>query len=93
MEKAELPEESGDPKRLSGESLPCRGDVIEAEVADVNGRAAEKVLVEALEVVPAQEVGIFAVSSARSSETTPFRSLVWGRIGRVRGPPLCASGT
>ena len=72
MEKAELPKESGDSKRLSwveceplpllqlreGRGVaPCRGDVIEAEIADVNGRAAEKVLVEALEVEPAQEGG------------------------------------
>ena len=57
MEKTELPKESGDPKRLSWvecEPLPLpqlregrrvapsRGDVIEAEVADVNGRAAVK---------------------------------------------------
>ena len=37
-----------------------RGDVTEAEIADVNGRAAGKVLLQALEVEPAQEAGIFA---------------------------------
>ena len=72
MEKAELPKESGDPKRLSsveckplplpqlreGRGAPSRGDVIEAEITDVNGQAAEKVLLEVLEVQPAQEVGI-----------------------------------
>ena len=75
MEKAELPKESGDPKRLSwvecdplplpqlreGRGVaPSRGDVIEAEIADVNGRAAVKVMLEALEVEPTQEAGIFA---------------------------------
>ena len=75
MEKTELPKESGDPKRLSwveceplplpqlreGRGVaPSRGDVIEAEVADVNGRAAGKLMLEAIEVEPAQEAGIFA---------------------------------
>ena len=39
---------------------PSRGDVIKAEIADVNGRAAGKVMLEAIEVEPAQEAGIFA---------------------------------
>ena len=75
MEKAEIQKDSGDPKRLSwveceplplrqlreGRGVaPSRGDVIEAEIADVNGRAAGKVMLEALEVKPAQEAGIFA---------------------------------
>ena len=75
MEKAELPKESGDPKCLSwveceplplpqlreGRGVaPSRGDVIEAVIADVNGRAAGKVMLEAIEVEPAQEAGIFA---------------------------------
>ena len=75
MEKTELPKESGDPKRLSwveceplplpqlrdGRGVaPSRGDAIEAEVADANGRAAGKVMLEAIEVEPEQEAGIFA---------------------------------
>ena len=75
MEEAECPKEDGDPKRLSWverEPLPLpllqegkgavqnRGDVIEAKIAHANGREVGKVMLEALEVEPAQEAGIFA---------------------------------
>ena len=75
MEEAEPTKESGDPKRFSWlecephplpqlwkgrGAVPSRGDVIEAKIADASGRAAEKVILEALEVEPAQEAGIFA---------------------------------
>ena len=75
MKKAKLPKESGDPKCLSrveceplplpqlreGKGVaPSRGDVIEAEITEVNGRAAGKVMLEAIEVEPAQQAGIFA---------------------------------
>ena len=48
--------------RLREESgaVPSRGDVIETKIADASGRAAGKVMLEALEVEPAQEAGIFA---------------------------------
>ena len=101
-EEAEPPKENVDPKRFScleceplplphlregRGAVPSRGDVIEANIADASGWAAGKVMLEALEVEPAQEAGIFtrvarSGSSTRSSQTTPFRSLVWGRSGR-----------
>ena len=74
MEEAELPKEN-DPKRFSWlkceplplpqlregrGAVPRRGDVIEAKIADVSCRAAGKVMLEALDVEPAQEAGIFA---------------------------------
>ena len=41
-------------------AVPRRGDVIEVQIADASGRAAGKVMLEAIEVEPAQEAGIFA---------------------------------
>ena len=68
--RREPPKENSDPKRFSWlecEPLPLphlwegsRGGVIEAKIADASGRAAGKVMLEALEVEPAQEAGIFA---------------------------------
>ena len=73
MEEAEPPTENVDPKRFSWlkfephplpllwerrGAVPSRGDVIEAKIVDASGRAAE-VMLEALEVEPAQEAGIF----------------------------------
>ena len=67
MEEVELPKEN-DPKRFSllecespllpqlregRGAVPRRGDVIEVKIADASGRAAEKVMLEALEVEPA----------------------------------------
>ena len=75
MEEAEPPKENVDPKRFSWReceplplpqlreergAVPSRGDVIEAKIADASGRAVGKVMLEALEVEPAQEAGIFA---------------------------------
>ena len=72
MEEAK---ENADPKRFSWleceplplpqlregrGAVPSRGDVIEAKIADASGRAAGKVMLEELEVEPAQEAGIFA---------------------------------
>ena len=39
---------------------PSRGVVIEAKIADASGRAAKKVMLEALEVEPTQEARFFA---------------------------------
>ena len=69
-------------------AVPSRGDVIEAKIAGASGRAAgESVMLKALEVSPRKRREFsrewFARgSSTRSSQTTPFRSLVWGRSGR-----------
>ena len=41
-------------------NAPSQGDVIEAEIPDASGRAVGKVMLEALEVSPAQKSGIFA---------------------------------
>ena len=75
LEEAEPPKEDVDRKRFSWleceplplphlregrGAVPSRGDVIEAKIADASGRAAGKVMLEALEVEPAQEAGIFA---------------------------------
>ena len=75
MEEAEPPKENVDPMRFSWleceplplpqlregrGAVPSRGDVIEAKIADASGRAAGKVMLEALEVEPTQEAGILA---------------------------------
>ena len=103
VEEAEPPKENVDPKRFSWleceplplpqlreerGAVPSRGDVTEAKIADASGRAAEKVMLEALEVEPAQEAGSFArvacsgVVDPKLAKITPFRSLVWRRSGR-----------
>ena len=41
-------------------NAPSQGDVIEAEIPDASGRAVGKVMLEALEVSPAEKSGIFA---------------------------------
>ena len=46
--------------REGGGKTPSQGDVIEAEIPDVSGRAVVKVLLEALEVNPTDTSGIFA---------------------------------
>ena len=75
MEEGEPPNENVDPKRFSWleceplplpqlreerGAVPNRGDVIEAKIADASGRAAKKVMLEALKLKPAQEAIIFA---------------------------------
>ena len=78
---------------------PSRGDVIEAEVADVNGRAAGKVMLEAIEVELAQEAGIFArvacagVVDPELGDYAVSDPCCGEGSGGVRGPLLCASGT
>ena len=112
MEEAEPPKENVDPKRYSWleceplplpqlrerrGAVPSRGDVIEAKIADASGRAAGKVMLEALEVEPAQEAGIFArvacsgvVDPELANYAVPW--YVEGAEGD-RGSPLYASGT
>ena len=41
-------------------NAPSQGDVIEAEIPDASGRAVGKVMLEALDVSPAEKSGIFA---------------------------------
>ena len=72
-EEAEPPKENVGPKRFSWlkfephllpqlrkgrGAVPSQGDVIEAKIVDASGRAAE-VMLEALELEPAQEARIF----------------------------------
>ena len=74
-EETEPPKENVDPKRFSWleceplplpqlregrGAVPSRGDVIEAKIVDASGRAAGKVMLEAIEVEPAQEAEISA---------------------------------
>ena len=70
MEEAKPPKENVDPNRFSlleceplplpqlregRGAVPSRRDVIEPKIADASGRAAGKVMLEAIEVEPAQE--------------------------------------
>ena len=114
MEEAEPPKENVDPKRFSWleceplplpqlreerGAVPSRGDVIEAKIADASGRAAEKVMLEALEVEPAQEREVSREWLARGLSTRSSQKLrgsgPWYGEGAegVRGSPLCASVT
>ena len=108
MEEAEPPKENVDPKRFSWlecEPLPLpqlregrgavlsRGDVIEAKITDASGRAAGKVMLEALEVEPAQEAGIFArvaCSGVVDRELANYAVQVLGKERKEFVVHLCA---
>ena len=69
------------------------------KIADASSRAAGKVMLETIEVEPAQEAGIFArvaCSGVVDPELANYAVQVLGmeRGGEgVRGSPLCDSGT
>ena len=65
--EGEPPNENVDPRASPSATVaggrgavPSRGVVIEEKIADASGRAAKKVMLEALKVKPAQEARIFA---------------------------------
>ena len=85
--------------REDGGKTPSQGDVIEAEIPDVSGRAVGKVLLEALEVNPTEKIRNFHKSglhgSCRYGARGLRRSGSWYGEGPegVHDSPLHASGT
>ena len=108
-EEAEPPKENVDPKRFSWleceplplpqlregrGAVPSRGDVIEVKTADVSGRAAVKLMLEALKVKPAQEAGIFArVACSGVVDPELANYAVQVLQGAKRRERLCTAGS